>query len=154
MSAWNSTTSTTATARRPSMSGRNPSGRNASAGSLPDRSGTRWLRSGSIGADDELGTCPFYHLSVAHLRGRHQRSASESSERLVHQIGKLLVVDRLRARGGAATLAPADVADVVPALFDPPRARLDEVPRPHVLRLFLQPDQLASVRIVVEHGHH
>ena len=43
------------------------------------------------------------------------------------------------------------VAQVVAALLDPPRAGLDEVPRAHVLRLLLEPHQLAGVRVALEH---
>src|SRR3954454_7976971 len=65
----------------------------------------------------------------------------QARERLLEEVGELLVVDRLRAGGRAPRLDAGDVAEVVPALLDPPDAALDELPGAHVLGLLLQPHQ-------------
>ena len=72
----------------------------------------------------------------------------------VEELGLFLGVDGVGTAGGAAGLDAGDVAEVVAALLDPPRAVLDEVPRAHVLGLLLEPEDLVGVRVLGEHiGH-
>src|SRR6476619_1723706 len=64
--------------------------------------------------------------------------------------GLLFVMDVERALGRAGSLRPTDVADAAAGQL--PQARLHVAPGSHVARLFLQPDQLLGIRILLDGG--
>ena len=74
----------------------------------------------------------------------------QAGERLVEQVVELLAVDDTRAGRRAARLDAAHLVHLVARVLDLVAAVVHEPPRPHVLGLLLQPDDLASVLVAAQ----
>src|SRR4051794_19506379 len=83
-------------------------------------------------------------------RGRADEVGQGGTEGGLDEFGLLALVDGVGAGGGAGAGVSADVFEILAGQLA--EAAIDEGPAPHVLRLFLRPDEFARVAVSPQRG--